>query len=91
MRYKSIFQDEESSKYCYLCGKAANHWHHIFNASNKANSERYGLMMRLCWECHSEVHQKRMKEVKKYAQQKAMEKYGLTFDEWRRIFGKNYL
>jgi hypothetical protein len=30
--------------------------HHIFNAANKARSEKYGYMLKLCGECHRLVH-----------------------------------
>lgn len=97
MRYKSLFQDDSSQRKCWLCGRTATEWHHIFNASNKKNSERYGAMVKLCHWCHNEppngAHHN--KDVKNYlckvAQERIMNEYGLTLDEWRRVFGKNYL
>lgn len=97
MRYKSLFQDENSQLKCWMCGRTATEWHHIFGASNKKNSERYGAMVRLCHWCHNEppdgVHHN--KETRSYlqatAQERVMREYGLTMAEWRRIFGKNYM
>lgn len=101
MRFNSIIQDD--TEYCFFCGRIATDWHHIFNAANKKRSEEYGLMLHLCRECHSKAHggvydgkdedftKLSMLKVKKLGQKKAMEYHGLTEDEFREIFGKNYL
>lgn len=83
---------------CYLCG--SYNWiehHHVFGAANRSKSTKYGLVVPLCKWCHNEppkgVHQN--KETRQYlqqiAQQKAMEHYHWTIDDFRSIFGKNYL
>ena len=95
--YKSLFQDVSTERKCWLCGRPATEWHHVFNASNKKNSEKYGAMVHLCHWCHNEpprgVHHN--KETRNYlcevAQEKIMQEYGLTIDEFRAVFGKNYL
>jgi hypothetical protein len=43
---------------CEMCGR----WgylpppHHIFNKFNKARSEKYGYMLKLCDSCHKRIH-----------------------------------
>ena len=90
---------------CYRCGKACRtERHHIFGGANRKLSEKYGLVVHLCHECHNEppagahhtkdtadwLHRigQQAYEVKRY-------KEGLTWEEARaefmKIFGKNYL
>lgn len=93
---KSIIQTD---KVCYLCGRHC--WleeHHVYNGNpNRRLSEKYGLKVWLCHWCHNEppngVHfnAKANTHLKETAQQKAMEYYGWTKDQFRKIFGKNYL
>jgi hypothetical protein len=72
-------------------------YHHVFNASNKKNSERYGLMVWLCHFCHNEppngVHHNRQNRLalQSRAQKKAMKKYGWSVEDFIKIFGKNYI
>ena len=80
---------------CELCGGQAHHTHHVFGASNKNNSEKYGLLARLCIYCHTgsnrAVHQCRDTDLKlkrKY-QEKFEETY--TMDDFIRVFGRNYI
>ncbi len=90
---RSIISTEEE---CYICG--STRWlelHHIFNAANRNNSTKYGLVVYLCHHCHNEppngVHHNRKRNdwLKAVAQQKFNEVYvGLDFMQ---IFGKNYL
>ena len=92
---KSIFQTE---KRCFLCG--SYRWieeHHIFGASNRKKSEQYGLKVFLCHECHNEpphgVHHNAElnNALKAKIQEKAMEYYGWSVEDFIKIFGKNYL
>ena len=81
---------------CYICG--CTHWlevHHIFGASNRKKSGKYGLVVYLCHYCHNEppngVHhnKERMDWLKAIGQTRFNEEYPeLNF---REIFGKNYL
>ena len=51
---KSIIQPEEQRQ-CYLCGSVrALERHHIFGAYNRRKSEKYGLTVLLCHNCHNE-------------------------------------
>lgn len=89
-------------KKCFLCGRNGNgdrlELHHIFGAANRDKSDKYGLTVYLCGErCHRlgrlSVHQNAevMEYVHKYGQRLAQEKYGWTKEEFREIFGRNYL
>ena len=87
---------------CFLCGRNGNgdrlDRHHIFGGSRRKLSEKYGLVVLLCHErCHIfgeySVHQNAeiMDYVHRYGQRKAMIEQGWTVEEFREIFGANYL
>jgi len=98
---KSIIQDD--NEYCYLCGRPARYddpldKHHVFFGPNRSLSEKYGLTVYLHhFSCHifgseavhndAEVCRKLQGEV----QEIAMEHYGWSVDDFRKIFGRNYL
>lgn len=93
---KSILQDE---KKCYICG-CYNFLeeHHIFGGNpNRKTSEQFGLKVYLCHYCHNEPpngvhHNAQVNQLlKSEAQQAAMLYYGWSKDDFRRIFGKNYV
>lgn len=92
---KSILQTERE---CYFCGTV--NWleeHHVYGASNRNKSEKYGLKVWLCHAHHNEppngVHFNASTNqwLKATVQQKAMEHYGWSADAFRGIFGKNYI
>ncbi len=96
---KSIMQKKLR---CLLCGRNGQadplDCHHIYGGANRNNSEKYGLKVYLCHhQCHifgeRSVHQcaEVNNELKALGQQAAMNYYGWTEDDFRRIFGKNYL
>ncbi len=87
---------------CFLCGKNGSQdrleRHHIFGGANRKLSEKYGLVVYLCGDsCHRNgkyaVHQcaETAQMIHEYGQRKAMQENGWTIDDFRRIFGKNYL
>lgn len=88
---------EINQNHCFICGSCSNlECHHVFQASNRKNSTKYKLTVTLCRECHTGpqgVHFNKalMDQLHKLAQCKAMEFYGWSEDEFREIFGKNYL
>jgi hypothetical protein len=93
---KSILQTDKQS--CFLCG--SHNWleeHHVFGGANRKISEKYGLKVHLCHWCHNEppngVHHnsENRQALQSMAQEKAMQHYGWTVDDVRRILGKNYL
>lgn len=93
---KSIIQNE---KVCYVCGTTV--WleeHHIFEGTaNRKLSEKYGLKIYLCHKHHNEVpdgihFDKWLRDrIKKESQQKFMEYYNKTTEDFIKIFGKNYI
>ena len=91
---KSIMQEDMTK--CAICG--SKRWlelHHVFGASNRKNSEKYGLVVKLCHYCHNEPprgvhHNKEMNlQLKKMAQRKFEETYTREF--FMVIFGRSYL
>lgn len=89
----SIIQDE---KVCYVCGTTYGlHEHHIFGASNRKWSEKYGLKAWLCAPHHNMSDQgvhfqpELDRELKQIAQRKFEETH--TREDFLRIFGRNYL
>ena len=80
---------------CFMCG--STNWlekHHIFGGANRKLSEKYGLVVWLCHECHNEppdgVHHNKenMAKLHKLGQQRfEIDHPELNF---RQIFGKNY-
>lgn len=78
---------------CIECGGPAHNTHHcLYGSSNRKNSERYGLKVRMCARCHYRLHNQDEQLAMKYrrmAQQCFEEKY--SHEEFMRIFGKNFL
>lgn len=88
---KSIMQQDDR---CYLCGRIATETHHVLEGPNRKHSERYGLTVRLCHDCHTGDHgaqydREKNLRLKREAQQ-AFEKTH-TREEWMSIFMRNYL
>ena len=86
----------QTGRYCYQCGRenVPLECHHICNGNpGRKLSEKYGLTVYLCPECHRTVHAEYglREHLKQTAQREAMKTYGWNFDDFRRIFGKNYL
>lgn len=87
---------------CFICGSSGDicglEKHHIFNGSNRKKSEAYGLTVMLCGDkCHRggkySVHKNEdiRKKLQSLAQKYAMHKYNMSIDDFRRVFGKNYI
>ena len=92
---KSIIQNE---KKCYITGDEYNlHEHHVFNGNNRKKSEKYGLKIWLRADWHNmEKYSVHMdpeldRRIKAEIQQKAMEHYDWTTEDFIRMFGKNYI
>ena len=83
---------------CFICQRwAYTETHHIFGGSRRKKSDKMGLVVELCHECHNEppngVHQNENNRIalQQYGQRKAMEMTGWTTEDFIREFGKNYL
>jgi hypothetical protein len=92
----------EEYRSCFLCGRNGSRdrleRHHIFGGPNRDLSEQYGLVVDLCGEqCHRNgpkaAHRsaETMKLLRIYGQKKAMRENGWTAEQFREVFGKNYL
>ena len=83
---------------CYICGKRQKmELHHIFGAANRSKSDKDGLIVYLCHDCHNEppngVHHNRGMDLqlKQIGQKAWMEHYGKTEEEFIKAYGKSYL
>ena len=83
---------------CFLCGATQRiERHHLFGAAHRDLSEELGLVVDLCAWCHREgpdaAHRsaETMQLLHEYGQRMAMREQGWTADEFRIVFGKNYL
>lgn len=97
----SIIQTNQMA--CYLCGAPATETHHVFGGAMRKKSDKLGLTVRLCHDCHNEppkegVHRggvhfnkAKMDYLHRVGQRAAMRRYNWTVDEFRREFYKNYL
>ncbi len=96
---KSIIQADR--EHCFICGRNAHsdYWgldeHHVFFGANRKLSERYGLKIYICHNrCHlNGVHKNSVLngKVQAVVQKRAMQYYGWSIDDFRGIFGKNYI
>lgn len=93
---KSIIQSE---KVCYITGTPYNlHEHHIFEGTGTRQlSEKYGLKVWLRADWHNmadygvHFNKELDLELKRMAQQKAMEYYGWDTETFIKKFGRNYI
>ena len=87
---------------CWLCGRNGAgdslEVHHIFGGPNRSLSDKYGLVVYLCGNrCHRNGKYAAHKcadtreKLRQYGQRKAMEEQGWSIDDFRSVFGKNYL
>lgn len=90
-KYKSILQ---SGDFCMVCGSTNGlDAHHVFNKFNKKRSEKYGLMIYLCRNCHSRVHNSGdglRRDLERFGQ-RAWERYYGTREDFIKEFNKSYL
>lgn len=86
---------------CFLCKRNRHagrlEVHHIFGGARRKLSDRFGLVVTLCEECHRTaewaVHRDAdtMQYLHEYGQRKAMKENGWSIEQFRQVFGKNYL
>jgi hypothetical protein len=74
---------------CIECGKKATDKHEIYRGKNRHTSIKWGLVIPLCRTCHNDPEIEQKWRIK--GQQKFMQHYDKTIDEFIKIFGKNYL
>lgn len=92
---ESILQKAEK---CLVCRSPhCLEEHHVFEGARRNASEKYGLKVKLCAFHHrissNSVHLCRAmeKDLKKWAQRKAMQHYGWSVEDFIKNIGKNYL
>ena len=71
------------------------HHHLIPGNPGRKLSDIYGLVVPLCPRCHERVHSKdgvgELKVLRQYGQRLCMHREKWTVDQFRQVFGKNYL
>lgn len=96
----SIMQEDLETCYfwpCPYCSGGKLDRHEVFPGPNRMLSKKYGLWVSICHlTCHEgaegvHLSAEKAKKLKQDAQHKAMEVYGWGVDDFRNIFGKNYL
>lgn len=91
---KSIIQTDGNG--CYLCGRRVmlEKHHCLAGVANRKLSEKYGLWVMLCHECHTgkngAQYDKEKNLMLKRDAQFSFERTH-TRSEWMKLFGKNYL
>ena len=89
-------------KACFLCGRNGTtdplDAHHIFGGANRKLSEKYALVVPLCHNrCHENgkdaVHRNAAtaQALHEFGQRLCMERMGWSIEEFRAVFGRNYL
>lgn len=86
----------QKDKWCFLCGTTRNlECHHIYAGSKRKASERLGLKVWLCSDCHTQapdaVHRKHTVDM--YLKQTAQRIFEETHtrEEFIKEIGKSYL
>ena len=93
MKKNSILTDEYNK--CFICQSERNlEEHHVFfGTSNRKQSEKYGMKVPLCPDCHRGqrgVHHNKQLDlyIKRYAQLQFEKEY--PYEEFMKIFGRSY-
>ena len=83
------------SDYCYVCGRPAQHIHHIyFGTANRRLSTKYHLVIPICESCHTGPHGVHFNreldlQLKRMGQVAFRREY--PDKDFVAIFGRNYL
>ena len=90
---KSIIEDDQLDE-CYLCGRVGHmDEHHIFGGPVRSTSDRLGLVVHICRDCHRQVHDKvgsKMDYLHRVGQRTYEQKIG-TRQEFIQDFIRSYL
>lgn len=95
----TLYIDRNETRVCWYCGKPYNitEHHMIHGTSNRKHSERLGLVIDLCSDCHtgrnkhSAHNSPKWNLTYKQMAQRAFEGRGHTREEFISIFGKSYI
>lgn len=90
---KSIICDY--TDHCFLCGSYRDiEIHHVFGGANRKLSDKYGLTVPLCVNCHNRpphgahFNIETMQYLREVGQRAFEEHYA---EDFREVFGRNYL
>jgi hypothetical protein len=81
--------------YCYNCH--STYWlepHHIYGGNpDRQHSERYGLVVDLCHDCHLSVTDEKDQDLISRLQQDGQRRFEAVHgaDKFKAVFGRNYL
>ena len=85
----------KDSEHCFICGSSSGlEIHHcLFGTANRKLSDKYGLTVPLCPDCHrgpKGVHHNKQLDlhIKRYAQMQFEKEY--SFERFMEVFKKNY-
>lgn len=81
-----------SSNKCCMCPSTSNlTWHEVFRGRNRANSMKYDLCLRLCYNCHEKYQED--KDFNNYWHKQAQLKFKEVYPDldFLDIFKRNYL
>lgn len=89
----------ENSDYCYICNHykgiltIATDTHHCIGAANRKKATKDGLVVRLCRQCHTLLHDKNLhyKDLQQIAEQAYIDHYNASIEDFIQRYGKNYL
>lgn len=90
---RSIIQREDDRR-CYLCeAQGMLETHHCIKGSNRKIADREGLTVYLCPACHRLLHDtgRDEKKLMQIAEAVWMAVNSKTKDDFRMLFGKNYI
>jgi hypothetical protein len=80
---------------CWLCGRyGVTHMHHLLSGTaNRKLSEKYGLVVNVCPDCHRRIHEdpELNRYTKEFAQKRWKQEQNGTDEDFIRVFGKSYL
>ena len=81
----------ESNKCCMCPSTADLTWHEVFRGRNRANSMKYDLCLRLCYNCHEKYQED--KDFNNYWHKQAQLKFNEAYPnlDFLEIFKRNYL
>lgn len=90
-KVKSIIQSDEK---CYICGYIGDlETHHCWHGSNRKKADEDGLTVRLCRLCHSNLHDKGIKDryLMEIAEKAYLSHYNKSIGDFIDRYGKNVI
>lgn len=89
----SIIQTKRTT--CYVCKRyIRTQEHHIFNGfANRKKSEKDGMKLNVCFQCHERIHQDQELDLKlkRLGEIYWLEYYKKEIPDFIKRYGKNYL